>query len=124
MAELRGVVAEFAARLYGPGTAVRFRASYFPFVEPGAEMDITCFRCLGAGCKTCKGEGWIELLGSGMVHPNVLENVGYDSERYTGFAFGMGIEKIPMSRYGIDDIRVFLEGDQRFLEQFRGLPVR
>jgi phenylalanyl-tRNA synthetase alpha chain len=119
-AHLKGTLEAFARAMFGEHLAVRFRPSYFPFVEPGAEMDITCFMCLGAGCKTCKEEGWIELLGSGMVHPNVLENVGYDSERYTGFAFGMGIERVSIPLYGIPDIRLFYEGDERFLRQFQG----
>jgi phenylalanyl-tRNA synthetase alpha chain len=120
-AHLKGTLEAFARAMFGEHLAVRFRPSYFPFVEPGAEMDITCFVCLGAGCTTCKGEGWIELLGSGMVHPNVLENVGYDSERYTGFAFGMGIERVSIPLYSIPDIRLFYEGDQRFLRQFQGV---
>jgi phenylalanyl-tRNA synthetase alpha chain len=120
-AHLKGTLETFAREMFGPRTAVRFRPGYFPFVEPGAEMDVSCFVCGGGGCKTCQQEGWIELLGSGMVHPKVLENVGYDSERYTGFAFGMGIERISMPLFGVPDIRMFYEGDARFLEQFQGV---
>ncbi|HEX9236415.1 MAG TPA: phenylalanine--tRNA ligase subunit alpha [Actinomycetota bacterium] len=121
LADLKGTLVTFARALFGPGLDVRFRPGYFPFVEPGAEMDVTCFACGGSGCKTCSGEGWIELLGSGMVHPNVLENVGYDSERYTGFAFGVGIERLSIPIFGIPDIRLFYGGDVRLLEQFQGL---
>ena len=122
-AELRGVLAEFAERLYGPGTPVRFRPSYFPFVEPGAEVDIGCVFCkrsdgTRAGCNLCKHTGWIEILGCGMIHPVVFEHCGIDSETFTGFAFGMGIERIAMLRYGIPDIRLFFENDPRFLAQF------
>ncbi len=116
-ADLKGTLEAFAKALFGPEQRVRFSPSYFPFVEPGAQVDVSCFRCGGAGCRTC-GNGWIEMLGAGMVHPSVLENVGYDPERYTGFAFGMGVERVAMIRYGIPDIRLFFEGDVRFLEQF------
>lgn len=123
MAELRGVISEFAVRLYGPGTAVRFRASYFPFVEPGAEVDVACVFCkrpdgTHAGCGVCKHTGWLEILGCGMIHPVVFEHCGIDPERYTGFAFGMGIDRIAMLRYGIPDIRLMFENDPRFLAQF------
>jgi phenylalanyl-tRNA synthetase alpha chain len=117
-ADLKGTLLEFARAMFGPDQRVRLNPDFFPFVEPGAEAEVSCFLCGGAGCRTCKGTGWIELLGSGMVHPNVLENVGYDPERYTGFAFGIGIERVAMLRYGIPDLRLFYEGDVRFLEQF------
>jgi phenylalanyl-tRNA synthetase alpha chain len=117
-ADLKGTLLEFARAMFGPDQRVRLNPDFFPFVEPGAEAEVMCFLCGGRGCRTCKGTGWIELLGSGMVHPNVLENVGYDSERYTGFAFGIGVERVAMLRYGIPDLRLFYEGDVRFLEQF------
>lgn len=116
--DLKGTLALFARELFGPERGVRFRPSYFPFTEPSAEMDITCGICHGSGCRACGNEGWLEILGSGMVHPKVLENVGYDPERVSGFAFGMGVERIAMLRYGIDDIRLFFENDVRFLSQF------
>src|SRR4029453_6574217 len=116
MADLKGTLESFAHEMFGPSLEVRFIPDFFPFVEPGVEMALTCFICLGEGCRTCKYEGWIELLGAGMVHPNVLENVGYDAERYTGFAFGMGIERVAMPLYGVPDIRLFYENDVRFLE--------
>ena len=97
---------------------MRFRPSYFPFTEPSAEVDVLCFLCGGAGCRVCKQSGWLEILGCGMVHPRVLENGGYDPEEVTGWAFGMGIDRITILKYGIDDIRLFLENDLRFLEQF------
>ncbi len=118
LADLKGTLAALAHELFGPRTGVRFRPSFFPYTEPSAELDITCMACSGAGCPVCKRSGWLELLGSGMVHPAVLEAVGYDSERYTGFAFGMGIERAAMLKYGVDDIRLFYESDLRFLEQF------
>ncbi|HLB29412.1 MAG TPA: phenylalanine--tRNA ligase subunit alpha [Dehalococcoidia bacterium] len=118
MADLKGTLYEFAKRLFGTERRVRFRCDYFPFVEPGADMAIDCFLCGGQGCRTCGGSGWIEILGAGMVHPEILTNVGYDAERYTGFAFGMGVERIAMLRHGIDDIRLFYANDLRFLEQF------
>lgn len=121
-AHLRGTLQAFAEGAYGAGTEVRLVPSFYPFTEPSAELQVTCPVCGGKGCSHC-AEGWHGVGGAGMVDPNVFEFVGIDPERYTGFAFGMGIEKIPMSRYGIDDIRLFLEGDQRFLEQFRALPV-
>jgi phenylalanyl-tRNA synthetase alpha chain len=121
MADLKGTLESFAHEMFGPSLPVRFIPDFFPFVEPGVEMALTCFVCLGAGCRTCNQEGWIELLGAGMVHPNVLESVGYDSERFTGFAFGMGIERVAMPLYGVPDIRLFFENDVRFLEQFEAL---
>jgi phenylalanyl-tRNA synthetase alpha chain len=121
MADLKGTLESFAHEMFGPSLQVRFIPDFFPFVEPGVEMALTCFICMGEGCRTCKFEGWIELLGAGMVHPNVLDAVGYDSERYTGFAFGMGIERVAMPLYGVPDIRLFYENDVRFLEQFEAL---
>jgi len=118
MADLKYVLGEFARGLYGPEVRTRFRPHFFPFTEPSVEMDISCFICGGKGCSICKRAGWIEILGAGMVDPNVFRCVGYDSERYTGFAFGMGIERIAMLKYGIDDLRLFLENDLRFLRQF------
>ncbi|MBI5536948.1 MAG: phenylalanine--tRNA ligase subunit alpha [Deltaproteobacteria bacterium] len=122
-AHLKGVLTAFAQRLYGADLKVRFRPSYFPFVEPGAEMDVACVFCrrpdgTHAGCRTCKGTGWMEVLGCGMIHPAVFENCGIDPERYTGFAFGLGIERVSMLRYGIPDIRLLFENDPRFLAQF------
>jgi phenylalanyl-tRNA synthetase alpha chain len=121
MADLKGTLAAFARAMFGEDTQVRFIPDFFPFVEPGVELALTCFVCHGAGCRTCKQEGWLELLGAGMVHPNVLVNVGYDPERYTGFAFGMGIERVAMAMYGVPDIRLFYESDARFLAQFEAL---
>jgi phenylalanyl-tRNA synthetase alpha chain len=118
MAELKGTLFEFARRLFGRERQVRFRCDYFPFVEPGVDMAIDCFLCRGEGCRTCSGTGWIEIMGAGMVHPEILTNMGYDSERYTGFAAGMGIERICMLLHGIEDIRLFYSNDLRFLEQF------
>ena len=118
LANLKGTLYEFARRIFGPQRRVRFRCDYFPFVEPGVDMSIDCFACEGAGCRVCKGTGWIEILGAGMVHPRVLEMVGYDSAKYTGFAFGLGPERIAMLKYGIDDIRLFYSNDLRFLRQF------
>jgi phenylalanyl-tRNA synthetase alpha chain len=118
MADLKGTLTEFARRMFGANRQTRFRASYFPFTEPSAEMDITCFLCEAKGCQVCKQTGWLEILGSGMVHPNVLRNGGYDPDVYTGFAFGMGPERIAMLKYGIDDIRQFWGNDLRFLQQF------
>jgi phenylalanyl-tRNA synthetase alpha chain len=122
-AELKGVLTAFAERLYGEGTPVRFRPSYFPFVEPGAELDVGCVFCNAddgsrASCRVCKSTGWLEILGCGMVHPEVFEHCGIDPEKYTGFAFGMGVERVAMLRYGIPDIRLFFENDPRFLAQF------
>jgi phenylalanyl-tRNA synthetase alpha chain len=118
LGDLKGVLAAFAHRMFGPEKPVRFRPSFFPFTEPSAEVDIGCVMCGGAGCRVCKQTGWLEILGAGMVHPAVLENVGYDSEKWTGFAFGMGVERIAMLKYGIGDIRLFYENDMRFLNQF------
>ncbi|MGA7836369.1 MAG: phenylalanine--tRNA ligase subunit alpha [Ignavibacteriaceae bacterium] len=117
-AELKGTLVSFAKQFYGEDLKYRFRASYFPFTEPSAEMDITCYLCHGKGCKVCKHTGWLEILGCGMVDPNVFKHVGYDPEKYTGYAFGMGIERTAMLKYGIEDIRVFFENDLRFLKQF------
>ena len=117
-AELKGTLVSFAQQFYGEGLNYRFRPSYFPFTEPSAEMDITCYLCHGKGCKVCKQTGWLEILGCGMVDPNVFGYVNYDSEKYTGYAFGMGIERTAMLKYGITDIRVFFENDIRFLKQF------
>jgi phenylalanyl-tRNA synthetase alpha chain len=118
MADLKGTLYEFARRFFGPDRAVRFRTDFFPFVEPGAEMAIECAVCHGQGCRLCGGTGWIEILGAGMVHPRVLNMAGIDPAVYSGFAFGIGIERIPMLHYGIDDIRLFYNGDLRFLRQF------
>ena len=117
-AELKGTLETFVKRLYGEDSVVRFRPHHFPFTEPSAELDTQCFNCHGKGCPLCKGEGWIEILGCGMVHPKVLKNCGIDPEVYSGFAFGLGLERIAMRRYGIDDLRLFFENDVRFLEQF------
>lgn len=117
-ADLKGTLNEFARRMFGADRQTRFRASYFPFTEPSAEMDISCFLCGGAGCNICKYTGWLEILGCGMVHPVVLRNGGYDPEKYFGFAAGLGPERIAMLKYGIDDIRQFWANDLRFLEQF------
>ncbi|MQY55006.1 MAG: phenylalanine--tRNA ligase subunit alpha, partial [Dehalococcoidia bacterium] len=116
--DLKGTLYEFAKRLFGEERHVRFRCDYFPFVEPGVEMAIDCMVCGGSGCRLCSGTGWIEILGAGMVHPDVLRRVDYDPEVYTGFAFGLGLERIPMLLYGIDDIRLFYSNDLRFLRQF------
>ncbi|HEV2913796.1 MAG TPA: phenylalanine--tRNA ligase subunit alpha [Pyrinomonadaceae bacterium] len=119
MAHLKGTVAEFLRRMFGPETRTRFRPSYFPFTEPSAEFDFSCFKCGGAGCRICKGSGWIELGGSGMVHPNVLRAVNIDPEVFSGFAFGLGIDRMCALMYGLDDIRLLFENDVRFLEQFK-----
>lgn len=118
MAVLKGTLEMFVKRLYGEESVVRFRPHHFPFTEPSAEMDVQCFSCHGEGCRLCKGEGWIEVLGCGMVHPKVLSICGIDPEEYSGFAFGMGLERIVMRRYNIDDLRLFFENDVRFLDQF------
>ncbi|MBN2134704.1 MAG: phenylalanine--tRNA ligase subunit alpha [Acidobacteria bacterium] len=120
-ADLKGTIDHFCRELFSPDTVTRFRPSYFPFVEPGAEVDIRCVKCGGKGCRVCKQTGWLEIMGAGMVHVNVLENVGYDSEIYTGFAFGMGIDRIAMLKFGIDDTRLHYENNLRYLEQFRGV---
>ncbi|MEO8433902.1 MAG: phenylalanine--tRNA ligase subunit alpha [Pyrinomonadaceae bacterium] len=118
MAHLKGTVSEFLRRMFGPNTLTRFRPSYFPFTEPSAEFDFSCFKCGGKGCRICKNSGWIELGGSGMVHPNVLQVVGVDPEEYSGFAFGLGIDRMCALMYGLDDIRLLFENDLRFLKQF------
>jgi phenylalanyl-tRNA synthetase alpha chain len=118
MADLKGTLAEFARRMFGAERKTRFRCDYFPFVEPGAEMSIDCFACDGKGCRVCKHSGWIEVLGAGMIHAEILDRVGYGSDEYTGFAFGMGVERITMLRHGIEDIRHFYQNDLRFLAQF------
>ncbi len=118
MSDLKGTLELFAKRLYGEEAVVRFRPHHFSFTEPSAEMDIRCFSCGGKGCRLCKGEGWIEILGAGMVHPKVLSGCGIDPEVYSGFAFGLGLERIVMRRFNIDDLRLFFENDLRFLEQF------
>ncbi len=117
-ADLRGTLAEFARELFGEQTKVKFRPHHFPFTEPSAEMDVSCFKCGGKGCRFCKGTGWIEILGCGMVHPHVLEMCGIDPEGYTGFAFGVGLERIALLKYEIDDMRLLYENDIRFLKQF------
>ncbi|MDO5144697.1 MAG: phenylalanine--tRNA ligase subunit alpha [bacterium] len=119
MADLRGTLNAFAERIYGKGITTRFRPSFFPFTEPSTEVDLTCAACHGKGCRICKGTGWIEVLGGGMVNPRVLEMCGIDSKRYSGFAFGIGLERIAMQRYAIPDMRLLYEGDVRFLSQFK-----
>jgi phenylalanyl-tRNA synthetase alpha chain len=118
LADLKGTLTAFVHELFGPERRVRFRPSFFPYTEPSAELDISCGACQGKGCAMCKRSGWLEILGSGMVHPAVFEAVGYDPERYTGFAFGMGIERVALLKWGVEDIRLFYENDLRFLEQF------
>jgi phenylalanyl-tRNA synthetase alpha chain len=118
LADLKGTLYEFARRIFGEERRVRFRCDYFPFVEPGVDMAIDCFKCNGDGCRICSRTGWLEIMGAGMVHPKVLEGVGYDPDVYTGFAFGLGVERIAMLKYGIDDIRLFYANDVRFLRQF------
>jgi phenylalanyl-tRNA synthetase alpha chain len=118
MADLKGTLELFAREMFGPRSKIRFRPSFFPFTEPSAEVDVLCFLCGGDGCRVCKQSGWLEILGCGMVHPQVLRNVGYDPEEVTGWAFGMGVERIAMLKYGVDDIRLFYENDLRFLTQF------
>ena len=117
-AELKGILHEFVGKFFERDLAARFRPSYFPFTEPSAEMDIQCVMCAGAGCRVCGHSGWLEVLGCGMVHPNVFRYVGVDNERFTGFAFGMGVERLAMLRYGVNDLRLFFENDLRFLRQF------
>lgn len=118
MTDLKGTLEMFAKKCLGENTKIRFRPHHFPFTEPSAEADVSCFVCGGKGCKVCKGEGWIELLGCGMVHPNVLKNCGIDPEEYSGFAFGFGVERIAMAKFGIEDMRLLFENDARFLKQF------
>ncbi len=118
MRDLKGVLTYFFKKFYGENTKTRFIPSFFPFTEPSAQFDITCFICSGKGCKTCKNTGWLEIGGCGMVHPNVFKAVGYDPEEYTGYAFGMGIERLAMMKYGIKDIRILYQNDMRFLDQF------
>lgn len=118
MGDLKGMLELFAQRMFGADTKLRFRPHHFPFTEPSAEVDVSCFVCGGKGCRVCKGEGWIEILGAGMVHPNVLRAGGIDPDKYTGFAFGMGIERIAMTKYNIDDMRLLYENDVRFLSRF------
>ncbi len=117
-ADLKGTLAQFAVELFGPDTKVKFRPHHFPFTEPSAEVDVTCFKCGGKGCRMCKGSGWIEILGCGMVHPRVLEMSGINPDEYTGFAFGVGLERIALLKYEIDDMRLLYENDTRFLKQF------
>ncbi|MEF9921479.1 MAG: phenylalanine--tRNA ligase subunit alpha [Anaerovoracaceae bacterium] len=119
MADLKGVLDSFAKQMFGSEVKTKFRPHHFPFTEPSAEMDVSCFKCGGKGCRVCKGSGWIEILGCGMVHPHVLKVGKIDTEKYTGFAFGMGVERIAMLRYGIDDIRLMYENDMRFINQFK-----
>ena len=118
LADLKGTLQLFVQRMFGPDVKIRLRPSYFPFTEPSAEVDVSCIICSGTGCRVCKDTGWLEILGSGMVHPQVLKQVGYDPGKVSGFAFGMGIERIAMLKYGINDIRLLFENDVRFLEQF------
>jgi len=117
-ADLKGTLLAFARRFFDEKTKIKIRPSFFPFTEPSVEIDVECFLCKGVGCSICKRSGWLEILGAGMVHPNVFKSVGVDSEKYTGFAFGMGLERIALLKYGIDDIRLFYENDARFLNQF------
>ena len=119
MADLKGTLDSFAKQLFGTSTKTKFRPHHFPFTEPSAEMDVSCFKCGGKGCKVCKGSGWIEILGCRMVHPNVLKVGNIDTEKYTGFAFGMGVERVAMLKYGVEDIRLFYENDMRFINQFK-----
>lgn len=118
MCDLKGVLEQFAHEIYGKDTAVKFRPSFFPFTEPSVEVDVTCSECGGKGCRVCKGSGWIEILGAGMVHPNVLRNCGIDPEEYSGFAFGIGLDRLTTTSHKISDIRLLFENDKRFLEQF------
>ena len=118
MSDLKGTLDTLAKKLYGPETKTRFRPHHFPFTEPSCEVDVSCFKCGGKGCSMCKGEGWIEILGAGMVHPKVLQNGGIDPEKYSGFAFGLGLERLVMFRFDLDDMRMLYENDVRFLEQF------
>jgi phenylalanyl-tRNA synthetase alpha chain len=116
--DLKGILTVFSRQMFGQDTRMRFRPDFFPFTEPSAEIAVSCFVCKGKGCRLCSGSGWLEILGAGMVHPKVIANVGHDPEKWQGFAFGMGVERIALLKYGIDDIRHFFEGDLRFLNQF------
>ena len=124
MCDLKGVLEQFAHEIYGKDTKVRFRPSFFPFTEPSVEVDVSCPECGGKGCRVCKGEGWIEILGAGMVHPRVLSGCGIDPEEYSGFAFGIGLDRLTTTRYKISDIRLLFENDLRFLQQFEGGNVK
>lgn len=119
MCDLKGTLDVFAREVYGPNTQTKFRPSYFPFTEPSVEVDVTCSECGGKGCRVCKGSGWVEILGAGMVNPKVLSGCGIDPAVYSGFAFGMGIDRIALTRYKISDMRIMFENDVRFLEQFK-----
>ena len=121
LADLRATVEHFVRLFFGPGISVRFRPHFFPFTEPSVEVDMACTACSGSGCGVCKGSGWLEIMGAGMVHPHVFAAAGYDPDEFTGFAFGMGIDRLAMQRHGVDDIRLFHENDLRFLGQFRGV---
>ena len=118
MADLKGTLNEVVKSLYGPEAVTRFRPHHFPFTEPSCEVDVQCFACKGKGCSVCKGEGWIEILGAGMIHPRVLEGCGIDTEVYSGWAFGMGLERLAMNRFGFNNLKLCFENDVRFLEQF------
>lgn len=121
MSDLKGTLQQFVQEMFGPNTGIRLRPSFFPFTEPSVEVDVSCFKCGGDGCRLCKQSGWLEILGAGMVHPNVLKMGGYDPAEYSGFAFGMGVERIAMLKYGIDDIRHFYSNDMSFVKQFKGV---
>lgn len=121
MSDLKGTLQQFVQEMFGPNTGIRLRPSFFPFTEPSVEVDVSCFKCGGDGCRLCKQSGWLEILGAGMVHPNVLRMGGYDPDKYSGFAFGMGVERIAMLKYGIDDIRHFYSNDMSFVKQFKGV---
>jgi len=121
-ADLKGTLLYFLQELFSSEVQLSFRPTFFPFTEPSADVSVSCVFCKSKGCNVCKQSGWIEILGSGMVHPNVLENVGYDSEKYTGFAFGLGLDRVAILMYGIPDIRLFFQNDVRFLSQFRVMP--
>jgi phenylalanyl-tRNA synthetase alpha chain len=118
LSDLKGTLETFAKKMFGENREVRFRASYFPFTEPSYEVDVSCFKCDGKGCNICKGTGWIEILGSGIVHPNVLGNCGFDPDKYQGFAFGLGIERVASLKYGVTNIRDYFTNDYRFLKNF------
>lgn len=121
MSDLKGTLQQFVQEMFGSNTGIRLRPSFFPFTEPSVEVDVSCFKCGGDGCRLCKQSGWLEILGAGMVHPNVLRMGGYDPDKYSGFAFGMGVERIAMLKYGIDDIRHFYSNDMSFVKQFKGV---